>query len=202
MTEEGFEIALPSSKISLTSDVEHVHGDDAISDTVTETDRHVSRRRNSCLTEEGFEIALPTSQSVQTKRRRQSVLVEDGHEIVLCRREESLTGLEETSDVSLAGGTTPLTLQSSKRNGTTNSQHQTNGAKTGFISRGGSCIISPSGEVLRGPQWEDDQGILWADVDFEDCVRGRLDFDAAGSYSRNDSFKFHVEGLDMSPLAY
>lgn len=71
-----------------------------------------------------------------------------------------------------------------------------------FVSRGGSCITGPFGDVLAGPQWEDDEGLVYADVDFEDCVRGRLDLDAGGSYSRNDSFKFSVEGLDLSPLPY
>ena len=76
------------------------------------------------------------------------------------------------------------------------------GGGTGFISRGGSAIVSPFGDVLAGPQWEDDEGIIYADVDFADCIRGRLDLDAAGSYSRNDSFKFSVEGLDLTPLPY
>ena len=95
-----------------------------------------------------------------------------------------------------------------------------------YVSRGGSCIISPMGEVLSGPLWEE-EGLLIREVDFEDCVRGRLDFDAGGSYSRyvpflilvddegergkvgrevqsadeyrNDSFKLTVEGLDLSP---
>lgn len=44
--------------------------------------------------------------------------------------------------------------------------------------------MSPFGDVLAGPQWEDDEGIIYADVDFEDCIRGRLDLDTAGSYSR------------------
>jgi nitrilase len=57
-------------------------------------------------------------------------------------------------------------------------------SQTKFISRGGSSIVSPFGDVLAGPQWEDDEGIIYADVDLEDCVRGRLDLDAAGSYSR------------------
>jgi len=71
-----------------------------------------------------------------------------------------------------------------------------------FVSRGGSSIISPFGDVLAGPQWEDEEGLVYADVDFEDCIRGRLDLDAAGSYSRNDSFKFSVTGLDLTPLPY
>lgn len=68
-----------------------------------------------------------------------------------------------------------------------------------FVSRGGSCIVSPSGAVLAGPLWEDDDGLLSVDVDMEDCVRGRLDLDVAGHYSRSDAFRLEVEGLDLSP---
>ena len=53
-----------------------------------------------------------------------------------------------------------------------------------FDTRGGSCIVSPFGFVLAGPQWEDEHGIIYADVDFDECIRGRLDLDVAGSYSR------------------
>lgn len=59
-----------------------------------------------------------------------------------------------------------------------------------FISRGGSCIAGPFGDLLAGPQWEDDEGIIFADVDFRDCIRARLDSDAGGSYSRCVSFFF------------
>lgn len=55
-----------------------------------------------------------------------------------------------------------------------------------FVSRGGSCIISPLGEILKGPLWKDEDGMLTAEVDFNDCLRGRLDLDVAGSYSRYD----------------
>ncbi|CAM1508941.1 Fc.00g026800.m01.CDS01 [Cosmosporella sp. VM-42] len=68
-----------------------------------------------------------------------------------------------------------------------------------YISGGGSCIVSPFGEVLGGPIWDKDGELLIHDLDFEECEKGRLDLDVAGSYSRNDSFHISVDGLDLSP---
>lgn len=79
----------------------------------------------------------------------------------------------------------------------------TNGeVKEEFASRGGSLIVGPTGDVIKGPLWEVDGGeeaLMYADVDFDNCARGRLDFDSAGSYSRSDAFKLTVEGLDLNP---
>jgi nitrilase len=86
-------------------------------------------------------------------------------------------------------------------NGTTDSAINNDLPSDKWACRGGSCIIGPMGEVLEGPLWEKEDGtLLITEVDFDDCERGRLDFDAAGSYSRNDSFHLQVDGLDLNPL--
>lgn len=57
-----------------------------------------------------------------------------------------------------------------------------------YVSRGGSCIVDATGKVLVEPLWEiEDGGLISAEVDLDDCERGRLDLDVAGSYSRYDS---------------
>ena len=96
-----------------------------------------------------------------------------------------------------------LALPSSDTSNNQSSASTTQEHNTGndFVSRGGSCIISPTGSILAGPLWDvEDGGLLTATIDFEDCERGRLDLDVAGSYGRNDSFELRVAGLDISPL--
>jgi len=181
-------------------------------------------RRNSCVTEEGFEIALPSPspnrarQLQSTNRRRQSVFDDDGNEIVLPCGKGATAG--ERSKSRVTSGHVSMGRIRGREGPATGT-----GGGGSFVSRGGSAIVSPFGDVLAGPQWEDDEGLVYTDVDFEDCIRGRLDLDTAGSYSRyvllfdfglvvlklfannsgacrNDSFKFSVEGLDLTPLPY
>ena len=64
------------------------------------------------------------------------------------------------------------------------------------LSRGGSMIISPAGEVLAGPLW-DKQGILYADLDFDLITQSRMDFEANGHYNRPDVFDLKVLGQPM-----
>ncbi|KIY02320.1 uncharacterized protein Z520_02458 [Fonsecaea multimorphosa CBS 102226] len=68
-----------------------------------------------------------------------------------------------------------------------------------FVSRGGACIVNPLGRTIAGPIWEKENELLWAEVDFDDCERGHLDFDATGHYARPDAFKLTVEGLELIP---
>ncbi len=57
--------------------------------------------------------------------------------------------------------------------------------------RGGSMIVSPLGEILAGPLI-DQEGMLIRDLDMEDVVRARYDFDPVGHYSRPDYFRVHA----------
>jgi nitrilase len=59
------------------------------------------------------------------------------------------------------------------------------------MCRGGSAIVSPLGEVIAGPLW-DQEGILYADLDLADVVRAKYDFDVVGHYARPDVFQLTV----------
>jgi nitrilase len=138
--------------------------------------RSSGRRRSTiCRTEEGHEICLPIREDKEN---------EDAPE-----KKGDTSAIESSPRPSDALNTNPFQKQAS--------QSSADGEE--FVSRGGSCIISPLGEVLAGPIWEVEDELLVAEVDFEDCERGRLDFDAGGSYSRSDQFKLQVEGLDLAP---
>ncbi|HRO58087.1 MAG TPA: nitrilase-related carbon-nitrogen hydrolase [Burkholderiaceae bacterium] len=70
-----------------------------------------------------------------------------------------------------------------------------------IVSRGGSCIISPLGEVLAGPDF-DGERVLVAPVDLADIARGQFDFDAVGHYSRPDVFQLTVNEQPANPVTF
>ncbi|MBS0263606.1 MAG: carbon-nitrogen hydrolase family protein [Planctomycetes bacterium] len=59
------------------------------------------------------------------------------------------------------------------------------------LIRGGSCIVSPFGELLAGPVYGTEQ-ILTAEIDLADITRGRFDLDVTGHYARPDLFQLYV----------
>jgi len=61
-----------------------------------------------------------------------------------------------------------------------------------ILSRGGSVIISPLGEILSGPLFNR-EGILYADIDLSEVSRGKMDFDVVGHYARPDVFEIRVK---------
>jgi nitrilase len=180
VTEHGHEIILPvvGEKQSLRRTVSG--GDDTING-------RERPRKSPFVTETGHEIALPSdgskhytagvigSEGEEVNKiahgRKESYFTEDGHEIICPSIGKSKSGKAVNGD-----GLGKTKLEESKTGPAGSSE---------FASRGGSCIISPTGDVLAGPLWEKEDELLIVDVDFDDCLRGRLDLDVAGSYSRS-----------------
>ncbi len=68
------------------------------------------------------------------------------------------------------------------------------------MCRGGSAIVSPLGEVLAGPLF-DEEGILTAELDLGEVARSRLDFDVVGHYARPDVFRLEVNERPAQSVA-
>lgn len=60
-----------------------------------------------------------------------------------------------------------------------------------IVIAGGSCIVDPMGQILAGPLRET-EGVLTAEIDLDDIIRGKFDMDSCGHYSRSDIFKLQV----------
>jgi len=69
------------------------------------------------------------------------------------------------------------------------------------MCRGGSAIISPLGEVVAGPLY-DEEGILYADLDMGEIVRAKVDFDVVGHYARPDVFQLLVNDGANPPVKF
>ena len=70
-----------------------------------------------------------------------------------------------------------------------------------IMCRGGSVIISPLGEVLAGPLF-DQEGILYADLDMGEVARSKLDLDVVGHYARPDIFDLRVNESPLPPVRF
>jgi nitrilase len=71
--------------------------------------------------------------------------------------------------------------------------------KDHVLMRGGSVIISPLGEILAGPNFEG-EAILTAEVDLQDIVKVKFDFDVTGHYARPDIFNLVVDERPKLPV--
>ena len=69
------------------------------------------------------------------------------------------------------------------------------------MCRGGNVIMPPLGEVLVGPMY-DQEGILYAELDLDEIVRARLDFDVVGHYARPDVFQLLVNEQTRPPVQH
>ena len=63
---------------------------------------------------------------------------------------------------------------------------------------GGACIVNPAGHVIAGPMEGNQEGILYADVDFASCTRARLVLDVAGHYNRPDVYQLTVNNSPVN----
>ena len=69
------------------------------------------------------------------------------------------------------------------------------------MCRGGSMIVSPFGHILAGPLYNE-EGVLYAVLDLGEVVRGKLDFDVVGHYSRPDVFQLAVNETPMRSVKH
>lgn len=66
---------------------------------------------------------------------------------------------------------------------------------------GGACIVGPSGTVLAGPMPGGTEGIIYADVDLDACLRSRLVIDMGGHYNRSDVYQLAVNNTPRPLVA-
>ena len=69
------------------------------------------------------------------------------------------------------------------------------------LIRGGSCIVSPLGQVLAEPVF-DAPVILTADLDLGEISRAKYDLDVVGHYARPDIFRLHVNTQSNAPVRF
>ncbi|EYU26733.1 hypothetical protein ABFS82_04G211500 [Erythranthe guttata] len=70
-----------------------------------------------------------------------------------------------------------------------------------IVCAGGSVIISPSGTVLAGPNYEG-EALITADLDIGEIVRAKFDFDVVGHYARPEVLSLVVKDNPMTPFSF
>ncbi|CDP06876.1 unnamed protein product [Coffea canephora] len=69
------------------------------------------------------------------------------------------------------------------------------------VCAGGSVIISPSGTVLAGPNYEG-EALISADLDLGEIARAKFDFDVVGHYSRPEVLSLVVRDHPTRPVTF
>ena len=71
--------------------------------------------------------------------------------------------------------------------------------KPEVMCHGGSVIVSPLGDVIAGPLF-DQEGILYAELDLADVVRAKYDFSVVGHYARARCIPVDGQRTAMVPV--
>ncbi|XP_057534269.1 bifunctional nitrilase/nitrile hydratase NIT4A isoform X1 [Amaranthus tricolor] len=69
------------------------------------------------------------------------------------------------------------------------------------VCAGGSVIISPSGTVLAGPNY-DGEALISADLDLGEIAQAKFDFDVVGHYSRPEILSLTVRDHPTNPVTF
>lgn len=70
---------------------------------------------------------------------------------------------------------------------------------TEVVCRGGSAIVSPVGEYVSDPLY-DEEGILVADLNLAEVAQSKFDLDVVGHYARPDVFQLTINERPASPV--
>ena len=104
------------------------------------------------------------------------------------------TWVPSMQHIALEGRTFVLTACQYIKRGTFEDSHESalgDDPET-VMMRGGSAIIDPLGNVLAGPDFTGET-IIYADLNMDDVMRGKYDFDVTGHYARPDVFELVVD---------
>lgn len=69
------------------------------------------------------------------------------------------------------------------------------------LMHGNSVIVNPMGEIIAGPL-KDKTGLISAEIDLDDIVKARYDFDVSGHYSRPDVFSLIVDEREKKSVEF
>ncbi|KAF2250536.1 putative nitrilase [Trematosphaeria pertusa] len=69
------------------------------------------------------------------------------------------------------------------------------------LSHGGSCIVGPLGTFLAEPVWDREE-IVYAELNRDELIESRMDFDAVGSYARPDIFTLTVNAKPVANVSF
>ncbi|XP_022756666.1 bifunctional nitrilase/nitrile hydratase NIT4A isoform X2 [Durio zibethinus] len=69
------------------------------------------------------------------------------------------------------------------------------------VCAGGSVIISPSGAILAGPNYNG-EALVSADLDLGEIARAKFDFDVVGHYSRPEVLSLIVRDHPAKPVSF